>query len=214
MGARDERRGRFIVLDGVDGCGKSTQARALARVLAREAGREPLHVREPGSTAAGERIREVLLSRELELGPAVEALLLAAARRQMLDELVAPALAEGRDVVCERFHPSTFAYQAVAGGLDEEAVLALLHGWAGAPSPDLVVLLELDPAAASARRGAATDRIEDKGDAFQARVAEGYRRYAERRGSAAVEERVVVVDGDGSPEAVLERVLAEVRRAG
>ncbi|MEQ1895423.1 MAG: dTMP kinase, partial [Planctomycetota bacterium] len=126
---------RFVVLDGLDGCGKSTQAARLAAWLSQRSGREALHLREPGSTAAGERIRALLLEREVGLTPASQVLLFAAARRQMLDELVRPALAAGRSVVCERFHPSTFAYQGTAGGVDEERLLALLLAWAGTPAP-------------------------------------------------------------------------------
>jgi dTMP kinase len=164
-------------------------------------------LREPGSTPVGERIRSILLDPDLALSAPVEALLFAAARRAMLSDLVAPALARGRTVVCERFHPSTFAYQAVAGGLDEDEVLDLLHTWAGAPRPDLVVLLDLDVEEAERRRGAPSDRIEAKGLDFQRVVAEGYKR------SAALLGRVVSVDGAGTPEDVHARVLAEVRRA-
>lgn len=209
-GASERRRsGLFVVVDGVDGCGKTTQARLLADAL----GVAPeLRLREPGSTALGEALRGLLLAREHRIEPAVETLLFAAARRQMLDELVRPALEAGRVVVCERFHPSTYAYQAVAGDLDGGDVLALLHGWAGAPAPDLVVILDVDVDEAAARRGAATDRIEAKGLAFQRRVAEGYRRYAE------LDPRAVVVDGAGSPEEVhervMERVTLEVGRVG
>ena len=201
------RRGRFWVLDGIAGCGKSTQAALLVRALE---GERPLHLREPGSTRAGERIRELLLDRAVTLGPAAETLLFVAARRQMLDELVEPALRAGRSVVCERFHSSTFAYQAAAGGLDEEAVLALLEGWAGAPRPDLVILLELGVEEAARRRGT-SDRFEARGSDFHARVAEGYRRWAEHcRGAA----RVALVDARGTVEEVHERVLAQVRDAG
>src|SRR5687768_14641197 len=105
--ASSARRARFFVLDGIDGCGKSTQAKLLVEALSRSATRPPLHLREPGSTGAGERIRELVLSHEHELDAGVELLLFAAARRQMLSEVVAPALREGRDVVCERFHAST-----------------------------------------------------------------------------------------------------------
>ena len=114
-GSTEAARGCFVVIDGVDGCGKTTQAGRLCRALA-EAGRpEPLHLREPGSTRLGETLREILLGSEHAISPKVQSLLFAAARRQTLEELVEPALAAGRDVVCERFHPSTFAYQAVAG---------------------------------------------------------------------------------------------------
>ena len=202
--------GRFLVLDGIDGCGKSTQALRLVQVLgerAREEGRgEPLHVREPGSTALGERLRELLLDREARIGSGGEALLFAAARRQLLAELVAPALAEGRDVVCERFHPATLAYQAHAGELEFDGVLALLLEWAGEPEPELCVVLEVDPERAAERRGGGEDRIEARGIEFQQRVAEGFQRCVERI------EWVVSVDGEGSLDEVAARVLAEVDR--
>ena len=200
-------RGRFLVLDGVDGSGKTTQAERLAAHLAERAGTRPLHVREPGSTRAGEEIRALLLQRGVPLAPATEALLFAAARRQMLEELVEPALAEGRDVVCERFHPSTFAYQAVAGDLDEDTVLELLERWAGTPAPDLELILEVDVERAALRRGAATDRIEDKGLEFQRRVAAGYRRYAERVS------RAHLVDGEGCPAEVETRIRRTIETA-
>lgn len=200
-------RGRFIVLDGVDGCGKSTQAVQLVTALAKLTGAAPLHVREPGSTRLGESLRALLLARESELDARVETLLFAAARAHMLRELVAPALAAGRHVVCERFHPSTFAYQAAAGGLPEGEVLELLETWAGSPSPDRVLLLDIDPGTALLRRGAARDRIEDKGLAFQQRVALGYRRYAE------LVRDTCVIDADRPADKVAADVLAEVLRA-
>ncbi len=201
-------RARFFVLDGIDGCGKSTQAKLLCEALARE-GREPLHLREPGSTRAGERIRSLLLEPGVELSASVELLLFAAARRAMLEELVRPALEHGRDVVCERFHAATFAYQATAGGLDEGEVLELLLRWANDPAPDLVLVLEL-PAEEAARRlkeRAELDRFEARGIAFQRSVAEGFRRYVERVPSARA------IDAAGSVEEVSQRVLAEVRSA-
>jgi dTMP kinase len=204
--AQHSESGLFVVLDGVDGCGKTTQAKLLVCALGEREGRAPLHLREPGSTALGERLRELLFDRALELGSGVEVLLFAAARRQMLAELVTPALAEGRHVICERFHPSTCAYQAHAGGLDRARVLAVLGEWAGHPRPDLELVLDLGAGDAAARRGVPGDRIEDRGDAYMARVAEGYRRYA------AEEERAVLLDGGGTIEAVAEAVLGEVMR--
>ncbi|MFT5291578.1 MAG: dTMP kinase [Planctomycetota bacterium] len=199
--ARTDSSARFIILDGVDGCGKSTQASLLVSAWT-TASREPLHLREPGSTAAGERIRSVLLEPGVEIGPATEALLFCAARRQTLDELVAPALAAGRDVVCERFHASTFAYQAVAGALSEAALMQLLGDWAGAPEPDATILLEIPARRALERRAGETeDRIEAKGLEFQERVAAGYRRYAE------LDPRALIVDGEGTTQEVHARVL-------
>ncbi|MEX1024968.1 MAG: dTMP kinase [Planctomycetota bacterium] len=193
---------RFVILDGVDGSGKTLQAERLCRAWTVEGRPAPLHLREPGSTALGERLRALLLESDVRAGAAAETLLFAAARRQMLDELVAPALAAGRDVVCERFHASTFAYQAVAGELDEELVLSLLEAWAGTPEPTRVVVLDLDARTASARRTQSADRIEARGTAYLERVVEGYRRYAERFGDL-----VRIVDASASPETVAARVL-------
>ena len=203
---RMSERAKFVVLDGIDGCGKTTQAERLVQALAAETGGEVVHLREPGSTKEGEAIRSILLERDHVLSAGVETLLFTAARRQTLERLVAPALDRGAHVVCERFHPSTYAYQAHAGGLDAEDVLGLLTTWAGDPEPDLVVLLDVPVSRALARRGAPTDRIEDRGAAFQERVAAGMVDYAERM------DRVVRIDGVGDPDEVAERVLNEVRR--
>jgi len=211
-------RGRFVVLDGIDGCGKSTQAARLAAALRRDRpggwGVETLHLREPGSTRLGEALRGLLLERGGELSPAVEALLFVTARRQMLEEIVEPALARGANVVVERFHPSTFAYQGVAGGLGEDAVVDLLERFAGSPRPDRVILLDLAPEVAAARLASAPgrrgDRIEDKGLEFQQKVAEGFRRYARRFSGAGF---VSLVDASLPEAEVHERVLAEVTRA-
>lgn len=203
---------RFYVLDGIDGCGKSTQASLLASALARaNAGRAPLHLREPGSTPLGERVRALLLGREFAPSAAVELLLVAAARRAMLEERVGPALEAGQSVVCERFHSSTFAYQACAGGLPEDEVLHLLASWANEPRPRLVILLDLPVDQAQRRRRGEDDRIEAKGAAFQERVAEGYRRYAELRPFG---QEVAVVDARGTVEEVHARVWERVQRAG
>ncbi len=198
---------RFIVLDGIDGCGKSSQAAALVQALEQRRGKPALHLREPGSTPLGEALREILLGRNFEPVTEVEALLVCAARKQMLERCVKPALEEGRDVVCERFHSSTFAYQGWAGGLGMDRVGRLLEEWAGSPKPDRIVILEIDPKRAFARRGADSDRIEDRGIEFQARVAEGFAVYAE------LEDRAVLVDGDASLDCVAKAVLTEVLRA-
>jgi dTMP kinase len=205
----------FVVLDGIDGCGKTTQASRLAKALAAETGAETLHLREPGSTRLGETLREILLDPGLALSPAVEALLFTAARRQMLDEIVAPALARGAQIVVERFHASTFAYQGFAGGFGEEEVLELLERFAGSPRPDLVLILDLPAEIAAGRRSrenertpkAPSDRIEGKGLAFQRKVAEGFRKYAH------LEPNVVLVDAARPEDEVAQAILREVRRA-
>lgn len=196
----------FLVLDGVDGCGKSTQAsRLVARLQAQ--GRVVRHLREPGSTAVGEALRALLLDTAVDLHPEVEVLLFAAARRQLLAEQVAPALAGGEVVVCERYNSSTYAYQAVAGGLDEEAVLDLLRAWVSPVRPALVVVLDVDPREAAARRsGERQDRIEAKGLGFQERAAEGYRRFVD------CHDHAVLVDGTGEADEVAARVWEEVAR--
>lgn len=200
-------RGRFYVLDGLDGCGKSTQAARLAAALEAGASTQALHLREPGSTVAGERIRALLLDPEPALAPAAQVLLFAAARRQMLEERVEPALALGRAVVCERFHPATVAYQGAALGVGEERVLALLLDWAGEPAPDLTLILDLEPDQARVRRGT-QDRYEAERHDFHRQVAEAYRRHAARA------ERVVLLSALGSPDEVAARIWREVQRAG
>jgi len=203
-------RARFLILDGIDGCGKSTQAKLLVERLADRASEDgrpgPVHLREPGSTSLGERLRELLLDGEAEINPASEVLLFASARRQLLNERVRPALLEGRDVVCERFHPATLSYQAHAGELDFDDVLALLSEWAGDPVPDLCVVLDVDPERAAARREGEEDRIEARGLEYQRRVAEGFQRCVDQI------DWVVRVDGGGGVADVAARVMAEVDR--
>lgn len=195
---------RFFVLDGVDGCGKSTQARRLVEHL-EATGRRVEHLREPGGTREGEILRDLLLDRASDLSPGVEALLFCAARRQLLEKRVAPCLDGGISVVCERFHPSTFAYQVFAWGLPEEELLTLLHGWAGSPKPDLTVILDLPVSMAVQRRGGDSDRIEDRGAAFQERVALGMARYAEL-----CPETTILVDATGKENLVAERIAQAV----
>lgn len=195
----------FIVLDGVDGCGKTTQAALLVERL-RGAGRVVQHLREPGSTPVGEALRDLLLDTQVELGAEVEVLLFAASRRQLLDTVVGPALARGEVVVCERHNSSTYAYQAVAGELQPDVVLGLLRTWASSIEPARVVILDVDPVRARDRRaGEVEDRIEAKGLAYQGRVAEGYRQFARAHDNA------VLLDGSGAPEVVADRVWMEVQ---
>jgi dTMP kinase len=192
------------VLEGNEASGKSTQAARLAATLG------AVLTREPGGTAAGERIRALLLDPDLRsLDWRAETFLLLAARAQHVAEVIAPALRAGRDVVCDRFTGSTVAYQGYGRGL-EPAEVVCLSGWAAAGvQPDRVVLLQIpaDVAAARlARRSGRLDRMEGQGAAFFARVEQGYAAQA-----ASDPARWRVVDGSGSEEDVATRVAAAVQ---
>lgn len=193
-------RGRLIVFEGGEASGKSTQA----RLLAAELGAVLTH--EPGGTAVGRRVRDVVLDPSVgNLSVRAEALLMAADRAQHVAEVIEPALARGDDVVSDRFTPSSLAYQGFGRGLDLDE-LRRLSAWAtGGLQPDLVVLLEVPPAIARRRQGADPDRMEAEDDAFHARVADGYRQLA-----AAAPDRWVVVDGSGDAEEVAALVRAAV----
>ena len=189
-------RGRLIVFEGGEASGKSTQARLLAADLG------AVLTHEPGGTAAGRRVREVVLDPAVgELSARAEALLMAADRAQHVAEVIEPALARGADVVSDRFTPSSLAYQGFGRGLDLDE-LRRLSDWAtGGLDPDLVVLLEVPVDVVRRRQGRRPDRMEAEDDAFHSRVAEGYRRLA-----AAEPGRWVVVDGTGEIDEVAARV--------
>jgi dTMP kinase len=192
---------RFVSFEGVDGSGKSTQARLLAAHL-RGRGSEVVEVREPGGTAAGERIRALVLDPEATLAPRAEALLFAAARAQVVAEVIAPALARGAIVVADRFVDSSLVYQGLVRGLGLEHVRRVNEFATEGFGPDRTVLLELDAEAAGRRRaGSAPDRIEAETGGFQERVALG---FAELAGDDAA--RVLRVDAAGSQDEVARRV--------
>lgn len=196
---------RFISLEGVDGSGKSTQAVMLADAL-RERGYEVVHVREPGGTALGEAVRDVVLGPD-PMSPWAEAYLFAAARAQLVREVVEPSLARGAWVVADRFLDSSLAYQGAARGLGIAEVAAINGAAIGEFMPDLTIILDIPPGAASDRRAdrGSVDRIEDEGDALQESVAEGYREVAR-----IYAERVHLVPAAGTLDEVHARVMATV----
>jgi dTMP kinase len=193
----------FISLEGIDGSGKTTQARLLARAL----GENVALIREPGGTETGERIRELLKDPTLELDPTAELLLFCAARAELVAQVIAPALDRGRAVVSDRFSDSSVAYQGVARGLGVERVEEICDLATGGVWPDLTILLRLDPDRAAERIGRRrADRFEGEGIELQRRVAEGYDEVARRH-----PERIRVIDGDAERGTVHAAVLAEVQ---
>ena len=195
---------RFIVLDGPEGCGKSTQVQLLARCL-QDIGEEVVVTHEPGGTPAGEDIRRILLEADLNMSALTEALLFCASRAQHMQDVIMPALQAGKVVVCDRFSASTAAYQGYAGGLGLELFEQLDDVATGGRQPDMTVILDLDPAVGRGRKQAAgttPDRMERKDDLYHQRVREGFLEYARRLG-----ERAVAVDADRSVEEVHQQIL-------
>ena len=202
--------GHFIVLEGIDGVGKTTQVALLAEWL-RAIEVPHLTVREPGGTPVGEAIRELVLGRpELEVSPRSEMFLILAARAALIGDVLQPALTEGRTVIADRFALSTLAYQGYGRGIDVGQVRRAVEVATDGLTPDLCIVLDLPPAEAQARRdggGDAPDRIERGGEAFRVAVRNGYLALAKS------EPNVEVVSAEGTPEAVHRRVrgLLEAR---
>lgn len=188
----------WVALEGGEGSGKSTQARLLADRLG------ALLTREPGGTAIGDRIRSLLLDPDTRaMDDRTEALLMAADRAQHLAEVVEPALSGGRHVVSDRSGWSSLAYQGWGRGLDVDMLRSLSTWASGGRWPDLAILIDVDPATARRRMAGLPDRLEAAGEAFHARVAEGFRELA-----ASEPDRWRVVDGSAPVEDVELAVLA------
>ena len=195
----------FISLEGIDGSGKTTQARRLAEALSNS-----LLVREPGGTDTGERVRELIKDPGLAVDPLAELLLFCAARAQLVNEVIVPAREEGRIVVCDRFSDSSIAYQGIARGLGADRVESLCDVATGGVWPDVTFFLRLHPEVAAERiaaEGRAADRFEGEGLELQRKVAEGYEEVAARH-----PERVKTIDASVDPDAIHAALVAELDR--
>jgi dTMP kinase len=191
----------FVSLEGIDGSGKTTQARLLAEAL----GEGTLLIREPGGTDAAERIRGLLADPAADLDPLAELLLFCAARADLTARVIRPALDAGRDVVADRFSDSTIAYQGTGRGLGVGQAITATEIATDGLWPDLTIVIRVEPETGLGR-AAGDDRIESEGLEFQRTVAEAYEEIA-----TVARDRVVVIDGDGTVEEVHERVMDAVR---
>ena len=201
-------KGLFITFEGIDGCGKSTQT-GLCKTWLEEQGRQVLLVREPGGTKIGEKIRSLLLDKENgAMAPMTELFLFEAARAQIVEETIKPALSEGKVVICDRFFDSSVAYQGCARGLGAEMVSRLNMDATGGLAPDITFFLDISVEEAVKRRnarGEAKDRIESAGDSFQEKVREGFILAASN------DKRIVTVDAKSSPEIIFEQIRQKIQ---
>ena len=196
--------GKLIVLDGPDGCGKSTQVRMLCQWLL-DQGTDAIALRDPGDTEIGERIRKILLSgSSRDMDTMTELLLYMACRAQLWSQRIKPALQAGRWVVMDRWVSSTCAYQGHAGGYGIDRVLAIAENALERVWPDLTVILDVGVEVAAGRMGEDLDRIEQRGEDYHQKVQEGFLRLAETNSG------FVVVDARISVEAVHEHVVREI----
>jgi dTMP kinase len=213
-GGSGERRGVLITLEGVDGCGKSTQAALLCERLTAcglpvgPASEPGSVIREPGATPAGEAIREVLLHGPSDMAPWTEALLYAAARAELVETVLLPELEAGRVLVLDRFVDSSLAYQGFARRLGVDEVLAVNEPGLRGLLPDVTLVLDVDPVVGLSRVGGGGDRIEAEGLEFQERVAAGFAALTRRW-----PQRVRLIDGFRDVELVAADVEAAALEA-
>ena len=206
-----QSKGAFITLEGIDGCGKSTQAELLCEWLSSVRGHSALRTFEPGGWSGGLLLRQLLLDEKNVIAPDTELLLFLADRSAHLDSVISPALDKGKWVVCERYTDSTLAYQSFGRGIALDKIEGFLS-LCKFRLPDLTIFLDIEARLASSRiaqRGK-LDRIESgAGDGFMARVAHGYRELAKRHA-----ERIVTIDAKLDALSVAACVREAVRRLG
>ena len=201
---------KFITFEGIDGCGKSTQARSLLDELNNSYSIDTILVREPGGTTISESIREILLdSIKGELGDRSESLLMTASRAQLTQDVIIPNLELGKFVIADRYSDSTLAYQGGGRGIDIDWLIDLNNYATFALVPDITFLIDIRPEEALRRMDQNTDRIEGEGIEFQTRVRKTYHELAER-----FQDRYVLLDGHSAIEDIQKKLLIEMKRRG
>jgi dTMP kinase len=198
---KEKLAGKFIVLDGPDGCGKTTQVTLLAEWLNKQ-GVQVLTLRDPGATAIGEKVRQILLNPEhVAMGVRTELLLYMAARAQLWEEKIAPALEQGKCVLLDRWLSSTCAYQGYAGGFGIENVIKVAEGCLERVWPDLIIILDADIQTAAKRLDKNLDRMEQKGQEYHKKVRQGFLELAKDNSS------IVIADGTEDIEKVRKKIV-------
>ncbi len=203
---KSKSTGKFIVLDGPDGCGKTVQTKLLVDWL-KEQGAIVESFREPGGTAIGEKIRQILLNPEhTQMSTRSELLLYMAARAQLWEEKIAPALKKGKSVILDRWLSSTCAYQGCAGGFGIGNVIKIAADCLERPWPDLTIILDVDLETAAKRLKRDLDRMERKGDGYHQKVREGFLKLAGQQ------KKFAVIDGTADIETVRKKVLEVIKQ--
>jgi dTMP kinase len=201
---KEKLKGKFIVLDGPDGCGKSTQAELLVKWLGQQ-GVEAGKFRDPGDTAIGEKIREILLNPEhLAMSTQTEVLLYMAARVQLWAEKVSPALKSNKCVVLDRWLSSTCAYQGYAGGFGIDKILKIAENCLEKVWPDLTIILDIDQASATGRMNRTLDRMEAKGGEYHKKVREGFLELAKKQNN------IFVIDASREIETIHKDIIRQI----
>lgn len=204
-------KGKFITFEGGEGVGKTTQLAMIKEYLKKE-GADAVFLREPGGNAISEKIRAIILDRaNSEMTGMCEALLYSAARAQLVEAVIRPALEEGKIVVCDRFTDSTFAYQGIARGLGGDKIDILNRLACGDIVPDLTIFLDLPPKQAFERKGGADkdDRLEQEGMDFHLKVYEGYRQALEL-----YKDRMVSVDCSEKADVIHRKIVDIIKQRG
>lgn len=197
----------FISIDGVDGCGKSTQIELLTDWL-KQMGQPVVAVRDPGSTKLGESLREILLQRvEIPLSMTAEMLMYMASRSQLVDEVVIPAIAAGQHVISDRFLLANVVYQGCAGGLDPEEIWEVGEIATRARTPDLTIVLDIDPEISYQRMQGGLDRMEKRGIDYMRKVRAGFLSQGKRLGN-----NLIVIDASETIQEIHRRIVIEVTR--